>query len=57
MKFNQALGSGNVLVGERVKIELEISAVKQAWWPSEPTPLLDEREGRARLTASDCVML
>jgi len=30
MKFNQALGSGNVLVGERVKIELEISAVKQA---------------------------
>jgi polyisoprenoid-binding protein YceI len=28
MKFNQALGSGNLLVGEKVKIELDISAVK-----------------------------
>jgi polyisoprenoid-binding protein YceI len=30
MKFNQALGSGNVLVGDKVKVALEISAVKQA---------------------------
>jgi polyisoprenoid-binding protein YceI len=30
MKFNQALGSGNVLVGDKVKISLDISAVKQA---------------------------
>jgi polyisoprenoid-binding protein YceI len=30
MKFNQALGSGNLLVGEKVKIELNISAVKAA---------------------------
>jgi polyisoprenoid-binding protein YceI len=30
MKFNQALGSGNVLVGDRVSISLQISAVKQA---------------------------
>jgi polyisoprenoid-binding protein YceI len=29
MKFNQALGSGNVLVGDKVKIALEISAVLQ----------------------------
>lgn len=29
MKFNQALGSGNVLVGDKVKIALDISAVKQ----------------------------
>ena len=29
MKFNQALGSGNVLVGDNVKMALEISAVKQ----------------------------
>ena len=29
MKFNQALGSGNVLVGDKVKIDLDISAVKQ----------------------------
>ncbi len=28
MTFNQALGSGNLLVGERVKLELDISAVK-----------------------------
>jgi polyisoprenoid-binding protein YceI len=28
--FNQALGSGNLLVGEKVKLELDISAVKQA---------------------------
>jgi polyisoprenoid-binding protein YceI len=27
MKFNQALGSGNVLVGDKVKMALEISAV------------------------------
>ena len=30
MKFNQALGSGNVLVGDKVKVSLDISAVKQA---------------------------
>ena len=29
MKFNQALGSGNVLVGDKVKVALEISAVLQ----------------------------
>lgn len=30
MTFNQALGSGNVLVSDKVKIALDISAVKQA---------------------------
>lgn len=30
MVWNQALGSGNVLVGEKVKLALDISAVKQA---------------------------
>jgi len=30
MTFNQALGSGNLLVGEKVKLELDVSAVKQA---------------------------
>jgi polyisoprenoid-binding protein YceI len=30
MTFNQALGSGNVLVSDKVKIHLDISAVKQA---------------------------
>jgi hypothetical protein len=29
MKFNQALGSGNVLVGDKVTMSLDISAVKQ----------------------------
>jgi len=29
MKFNQVLGSGNVLVSDKVKISLDISAVKQ----------------------------
>lgn len=29
MKFNQALGSGNALVGDKVKVSLDISAVKQ----------------------------
>jgi polyisoprenoid-binding protein YceI len=29
MKFNQALGSGNMLVGDKVGISLDISAVKQ----------------------------
>jgi polyisoprenoid-binding protein YceI len=29
MKFNQALGSGNLLVGDRVNMSLDISAVKQ----------------------------
>src|SRR5829696_369881 len=28
MTFNQALGSGNLLVGEKVKLELDISAIK-----------------------------
>jgi polyisoprenoid-binding protein YceI len=30
MKFNQALGSGNVLVGDKVTVSLSISAVHQA---------------------------
>lgn len=29
MKFNQALGSGNLLVADKVKLSLDISAVKQ----------------------------
>jgi len=29
MKFNQALGSGNMVVGDKVKLALDISAVKQ----------------------------
>jgi hypothetical protein len=29
MTFNQALGSGNVLVSDKVKLLLDISAVKQ----------------------------
>jgi polyisoprenoid-binding protein YceI len=30
MKFNQAVGSGNMLVGDKVSMSLDISAVKQA---------------------------
>jgi polyisoprenoid-binding protein YceI len=30
MKFNQALGSGNMLVGDKVTMSMDISAVKQA---------------------------
>jgi len=30
IKFNQALGSGNMLVGDKVKLALDISAVKQS---------------------------
>ena len=30
MKFNQALGSGNMLVGDKVKLALDVSAIKQA---------------------------
>ena len=30
MTFNQALGSGNLLVGEKVKLALDVSAVKSA---------------------------
>jgi polyisoprenoid-binding protein YceI len=30
MKFNQALGSGDMLVGDKVSVSLDISAVKQA---------------------------
>jgi polyisoprenoid-binding protein YceI len=30
MKFNQVLGSGNVLVADKVKLNLNLSAVKQA---------------------------
>jgi polyisoprenoid-binding protein YceI len=30
MKFNQALGSGNMLVADKVKLNLDISAAKQA---------------------------
>jgi len=29
MKFNQALGSGNMLVADKVQLVLDISAVKQ----------------------------
>jgi hypothetical protein len=30
MTFNQALGSGNVLVSDKVKLALDISAIKQS---------------------------
>jgi polyisoprenoid-binding protein YceI len=30
MKFNAALGSGNLVVGDKVKLALDISAIKQA---------------------------
>ena len=30
MTFNQALGSGNVLVSDKVKLQLDISAIKQS---------------------------
>ena len=30
MKFNQALGSGNLMVSDKVKLTIDISAVKQA---------------------------
>jgi polyisoprenoid-binding protein YceI len=30
MKFNQALGSGNMLVSDKVKLSLDVSAVKQS---------------------------
>jgi polyisoprenoid-binding protein YceI len=30
MKFNQALGSGNLLVGEKVTLNLDVSAVRQS---------------------------
>jgi polyisoprenoid-binding protein YceI len=30
MTFNQALGSGNLLVGEKVKLQLDVAAIKQA---------------------------
>ena len=30
MKFNQALGSGNMLVADKVKLALDVSAVKQS---------------------------
>jgi polyisoprenoid-binding protein YceI len=30
MTFNQALGSGNLLVADKVKLQLDVSAVKQA---------------------------
>ena len=30
MKFNQALGSGNMLVADRVKLALDISAIRQS---------------------------
>lgn len=30
MTFNQALGSGNMLVADKVKLNLDISAAKQA---------------------------
>jgi polyisoprenoid-binding protein YceI len=30
MSFNQALGSGNLLVGEKVRLQLDIAAIKKA---------------------------
>jgi polyisoprenoid-binding protein YceI len=30
MKFNQALGSGNMLVSDKVKLNLDVSAIKQS---------------------------
>jgi polyisoprenoid-binding protein YceI len=30
MKFNQALGSGNMLVADKVNLALDVSAVKQS---------------------------
>jgi hypothetical protein len=30
MKFNQALGSGNVAVSDKVKLALDISAIKES---------------------------
>jgi len=30
MKFNQALGSGNMLVGDKVGLSLDVSAVLQS---------------------------
>ena len=30
IRFNQTLGSGNVLVGDKVKLTLDIAAVKDA---------------------------
>ena len=30
MTFNQALGSGNMLVSDKVQLSLDVSAVKQA---------------------------
>jgi hypothetical protein len=29
MKFNQALGSGNLLVGDKVTMSLDISSIRQ----------------------------
>jgi len=29
MKFNQMLGSGNMMVADKVKLEIDVSAVKQ----------------------------
>jgi len=29
MKFNQALGSGNLLVGDKVRISLDVSAIRK----------------------------
>jgi hypothetical protein len=29
MKFNAALGSGNAVVGDKVRLELDIAAIKQ----------------------------
>jgi hypothetical protein len=30
LKFNEMLGSGNMVVGDKVKLALDISAVKQS---------------------------
>jgi polyisoprenoid-binding protein YceI len=30
MSFNQALGSGNALVSDKIKLVLDVSAIKQA---------------------------
>jgi hypothetical protein len=39
MKFNQALGSGNMLVGDKVYVSLDISAVNSS--EHRPGPLLE----------------
>lgn len=48
MKFNQALGSGNMLVAEKVKLNLDISAAKQAKFQADNRPAPFSDAGRPR---------